>query len=234
MSIQDTKQGDFRVRGRTFDRISNWVLIVGIAVFLGAIVYGQARSVSNAAARVGSDSADRKGLGSKNAPITIEVFSDFECPACRNFYETSLKQVIDNYVNTGKVYLLHRDFPLPMHPYAVQAARLANAAAQLGDFERIEGALFDTQDQWSATGKIDEALGKVVSPALLKKIHEYEAQHLNEINASIEKDRSLGIQRNVNQTPTVYVTAHGKTEGLPGGGIEYKLLSQYLDYLLRQ
>ena len=222
------------MRRPRFDRISNWILIFGIAAFLGALVYAQTRSVTDAAARVGSDPADGKGIGSKNAPITIEVFSDYECPACRNFYETSLKQVIDNYVNTGKVYLLHRDFPLPMHPYARQAARLANAAAQVGDFETIDRALFDTQDQWAATGKIDEALGKIVSPALLKKIHDYESQHLNEINASIEKDRNLGIQRNVNQTPTVYVTAHGKTEGLPGGGIDYKLLSQYLDYLLRQ
>jgi hypothetical protein len=42
------------------------------------------------------------------------------------------------------------------------------------------------------------------------------------------------VQRNVNQTPTVFVTAHGKTEALPGGGVDYKLLKQYFDYLLRQ
>ena len=44
----------------------------------------------------------------------------------------------------------------------------------------------------------------------------------------------MGIQRNVNQTPTVYVTSHGKTEALPGGDVSYTLLKQYLDYLLRQ
>ena len=42
------------------------------------------------------------------------------------------------------------------------------------------------------------------------------------------------MQRNVNQTPTVFVTAHGKTEALPGGGVDYNLLKQYFDYLLRQ
>ena len=51
---------------------------------------------------------------------------------------------------------------------------------------------------------------------------------------SIEKDRAMGMQRNVNQTPTVYITAHGKTEALPGGGVDYKLLKSYFDYLLRQ
>ena len=179
-------------------------------------------------------SPDAKALGSKSAPITIEVFEDFQCPACRNFYETSLKQVIDNYVTPGKVYLIHRDFPLEMHPYSRQAARLANAAADLGQFETVERALFDSQDQWSANGKIEEALASTVSAAQMKKILDYQAAHINDINAAIERDRTMGVKRNVNQTPSIYVTSHGKTEALPGGGVNYDLLRNYLDYLLRQ
>ena len=179
-------------------------------------------------------SPDAKALGSKSAPITIEVFEDFQCPACRNFYETSLKQVIDNYVTPGKVYLIHRDFPLEMHPYSRQAARLANAAADLGQFETVERALFDSQDQWSANGKIEEALASTVSAAQMKKIRDYQSAHINDINAAIERDRTMGVKRNVNQTPSIYVTSHGKTEALPGGGVNYDLLRNYLDYLLRQ
>ena len=164
----------------------------------------------------------------------MEVFEDFQCPACRNFYETSLKQVIDDYVTSGKVYLIHRDFPLDMHPYSHQAARLANAAADLGQFETVERALFDSQDKWSANGKIEEALASSVPAAQLKKILEYQAAHINDINASIERDRTMGVKRNVNQTPSIYVTSRGKTEALPGGGVDYKLLRNYLDYLLRQ
>jgi protein-disulfide isomerase len=164
----------------------------------------------------------------------VEVFSDFECPACQNFYETSFKQVIDNYVNTGKVYYIHRDFPLEMHHYSRQAARFANAAAALGQYANVEEALFDTQKQWTDNGKIEEAMAPWFNAAELKKIQEYESSHMTEINASIEKDRNLGIQRNVNQTPSVFVTAHGKTEALPGGGVTYTLMKQYLDYLLRQ
>ena len=88
----------------------------------------------------------QKAIGSPSAPITMEVFGDFECPACRAFYEVTVKQVIDDYVVPGKVYLVHRDFPLEMHPYARQAARLANAAAQFGQFEAMERALYDKQD----------------------------------------------------------------------------------------
>ncbi len=175
-----------------------------------------------------------KAIGNPNAPITMEVFGDFQCPACRGFFESTVKQVIDDYVIPGKVYLIHRDFPLEMHPYARQAARLANAAAELGQFEAIERALYDHQDEWSTKGNIDEVIAASFPPAQFKKFQVYESQHISEINASIERERAMGMQRNVNQTPTIYITAHGKTEALPGGGVDYKLLKSYFDYLLRQ
>jgi protein-disulfide isomerase len=175
-----------------------------------------------------------KAIGSPSAPIKMEVFGDFQCPACRNFFETSEKQVIDDYVIPGKVYIIHYDFPLDMHPYARQAARLANAAAELGQFEAIERALYDHQDEWTTRGNIDEVIAASFSAAQFKKFQTFEAQHINDINASIERDRSMGMQRNVNQTPTIFVTAHGKMEGLPGGGVDYKLLKNYFEYLLRQ
>ena len=242
----------------SISRIGIFLFAVAIVSMTGALSHAQTNTSKNAvpkaAATPGSTkpaatktpaslakpasavtgSMDAKALGSKTAPITIEVFEDFQCPACRNFYETSLKQVIDNYVTPGKVYLIHRDFPLDMHPYSHQAARLANAAADLGQFETVERALFDNQDKWSANGKIEEAIASTVSAAQMKKILDYQAAHINDINASIERDRAMGAQRNVSQTPSIYVTSRGKTEALPGGGVDYKLLKQYLDYLLRQ
>jgi protein-disulfide isomerase len=214
-------------------------LLAAAASILGVSSIAQTKATSTPAPKAAATAASAipgagKGYGSKSAPITIEVFSDFQCPACRAFYESTLKQVIDNYVTTGKVYLLHRDFPLPMHAYSMQAARFANAAADLGQFETVERVLFDTQDTWSPNGKIDEAISPAISPAQVKKIREYEAAHMTDIDASINSDKTMGAQRNVGQTPTIYVTAHGKTEALPGGGVNYDLMKKYLDYLLRQ
>src|SRR5437899_2610637 len=101
-----------------------------------------------------------KAYGSKTAPITMEVFSDYQCPACRAFYQDSLRLVIENYVNSGKVYLVHRDFPLPVHAYSRQAARYANAAARIGRFDKAEEALFAKQDSW------DKALHRIFSEGL--------------------------------------------------------------------
>jgi len=210
------------------------LLLAMIGASATAPAFAQPKPASAAKPTPAAAIGQGKTLGSKSAPITMEIFEDFQCPACGNFYETSLKQVIDNYVSTGKVFIQHRDFPLDMHPYARQAARFANAAAALGEFEPVERALFDTQAKWGQDGKIDEAISSELSAAQIKKIHAYEAAHSSEIDSAIESDRALGAQRNVNQTPTIFVTAHGKMEGLPGGGVDYKLLSSYLDYLLRQ
>ena len=227
------------MKSLSISRIGILLFVAAFAASSGLYARQQSKTQSTPATKPTSaagliDAKDAKALGSKSAPITIEVFEDFQCPACRNFFETSLKQVIDDYVTPGKVYLIHRDFPLDMHPYSRQAARLANAAAELGQFQTVERALFDSQDQWSANGKIEEALAASLSPAQLKKIRDYQTAHIDDINATIERERMMGVQRKVNQTPTIYVTSHGKTEALPGGGVDYKLLRNYLDYLLRQ
>lgn len=212
-------------------------LIVACALASAALAKRQAKPAPTAAKSPQAASAPinfQKAIGNPSAPITMEVFGDFQCPACRQFFEATTKQVINDYVIPGKVYLIHRDFPLEMHPFARKAAQLANAAAEFGQFEAIERALYDHQDEWSAKGNVAEVISASFPPAEFNKFLAFANQHTGEINASIEHDRTMGTQRNVNQTPTVYITAHGKTEGLPGGGVDYKLLKSYFDYLLRQ
>jgi protein-disulfide isomerase len=225
------------VKPLPFHRIGIFLFVVAMVGVSWASARRQTKASKTAApapATAPTSTGNPKAIGSPNAPITMEVFGDFQCPACRSFYEATVKQVIDEYVVPGKVYLVHRDFPLDIHPYARQAARLANAAAQFGQFEAIERALYDKQDDWAAKGNIEDVVASSFPPAQMKKFRDYEALHITDINASIERDRAMGMQRNVNQTPTVYITAHGKTEGLPGGGVDYKLLKNYFDYLLRQ
>jgi len=58
-----------------------------------------------------SDADSGKALGSPSAPIRIEVFSDFECPACKGLHEQILPLVMKDYVIPGKVFLVSREFP---------------------------------------------------------------------------------------------------------------------------
>ncbi len=224
------------MKSRTVRRTGILIFVALVAMAPAAFAQ-QSKAPAPSTAKAASAAANpvfQKTIGQSSAPITMEIFGDFQCPACRVFFEGTVKQVIDEYVIPGKVYIVHHDFPLDMHPYARQAARLANAAAEFGQFEAIERALYDHQEEWSTKGNIDEVMASYFPAAEFKKFQAYESQHIAEINASIERDRALGVQRNVNQTPTVYITARGKTEALPGGGVDYKLLKSYFDYLLRQ
>src|SRR3989344_3059046 len=54
-------------------------------------------------------------LGDENAPITMIEFVDYECPFCKRFADETLPQIIKNYIDTGKVKLGMRDFPLSFH-----------------------------------------------------------------------------------------------------------------------
>ncbi len=207
-----------------------WIVwLSATALFLAMAPLGRGQARASAAVL-----ASEKALGSKEAPITMEVFTDYQCPACRGFYEMTLRPVIDNYVAAGKVYLVQHDFPLPMHAYSREAARWANAAAEIGRFEVVEQALYAKQDQWGTTGKIEPVVAGVLSPAEMRKVREILQARGRQIDAAINRDVNLALQRRVNQTPTIFVTHRGQTTPLPPGGVSYALLKQYLDMLLRQ
>jgi protein-disulfide isomerase len=75
-------------------------------------------------------------LGDKDAPVTIIEFSDYECPFCKRHFENTFPQLIENYVDTGKVKLVFRDLPLSFHdPLATKEAVAANCAREQGGDE---------------------------------------------------------------------------------------------------
>jgi len=103
--------------------IRNWLEAVNLALVL-FLLCGLAAGPASAQTKLSAaELTPLKSLGSKTAPITVEVFSDFQCPSCKRLYQETLRPLMDNYVSAGKVYLVHRDFPLPMHNHSREAAR---------------------------------------------------------------------------------------------------------------
>src|SRR5262245_60365351 len=78
-----------------------------------------------------------KIYGNPTAPIRLEIFSDFQCPACKLLHDTILPSLLNEYVTPGKVYIVAREFPLPGHPYSREAAGYATAAARLGLYAHV-------------------------------------------------------------------------------------------------
>ena len=178
-----------------------------------------------------NDVDPHKAFGSKSAPIVLEVFSDFQCPACKTLFVTTNRQLMDNYVTTGKVYLIHRDFPLPMHAYSRVAARYARAAAEIGKIELVEKALFDNQEKWEQSGDVDGILAAVLSPADMTKVRALVKG--GTLEPLIDKDFAIGQMYRVSQTPTSVFHSKGQTYPY-GGAMNYEILHQFLDQLLSQ
>jgi protein-disulfide isomerase len=201
------------------------ILAFGLVGFSLALIAGASPQAGAAL----PDVDPHKAVGSKTAPIAIEVFSDFQCPACKQLYSTTMKQVIENYVNTGKVYLIHRDFPLPMHAYSRVAARYGVAAAHLGKFEPVEKILFEKQETWEQNGDVDGTVAGVLTAADMAKVRALVKG--GTLEPEINKDYGMGQTYQVNQTPTSIIHYKGQTYPVVGQQ-SYPIFRDFLDQLL--
>lgn len=198
-----------------------------IAIVLAGLKAGTTAKTAAQASQTAAVSG--RAVGPVLARVRIDVFSDFQCPACKGLAEGALKRIRDEYALKGKIRLVHHDFPLPQHQYARRAAGLAAAADRIGKFDQVSEALFRQQDSWSNTGKVDEAVDSVLTPDERKRIREIAKDPA--IAAAIDRDLELGRKMKVTSTPTMIVTKDGKTNPVVGS-VSYPIFSRYLDTLL--
>jgi protein-disulfide isomerase len=176
-----------------------------------------------------ANSADGNILGgSLNSPIKLEVFSDFQCPSCREFYLETIRRVLNEYSSKNQVCVIYHEFPLNAHRYSRAAAGYVTAAARMGrpKLLSVMEALFIDQAQWSQNGNLDATLSKVLSPEEFKQLKKLARD--SSINASINSELQLGAMKKVESTPTMFITQNGKEEKVTGKVI-YPVMKQFLD-----
>ena len=81
--------------------------------------------------------------GDPDAPVTIIEWSEFECPYCARFYNQAYSQIIKEYVDTGKVKIVFRDYPLSFHKNAQKAAEAAECAGDQEKYYAMHDKLFE-------------------------------------------------------------------------------------------
>lgn len=173
-------------------------------------------------------------LGGKlDAPIRIEIFSDFQCPACRVFYVSTIRQVLKDYCAADKVCVIYHEFPLAMHPYAREAARYSVAAQRLGraQWAAVVDALYENQERWSLDGKVDAAIMGAVSLEDFNKIKKMLQEP--SIEDAIVRDIALGQQRKVTSTPTWFAISPTTKEQRVEGPVDYKVLKPWVDSIVK-
>jgi len=174
-----------------------------------------------------------KTLGNPTAPVRIEIFSDFTCPHCRVLHETTLPLLMRDYVVPGKVCIVDRAFPLTGagHEHSREAFSYAVAAARIGKYQKVADALFAAQQTITFTGNVEGVADSVLTPTEQKTVKSLLKSP--EVQKQIETDIEEGKAMPVPSTPTLWVTAHGHSD-IVKGPINYDLLKQYLDALLKK
>jgi protein-disulfide isomerase len=89
--------------------------------------------------------AEAPTLGRPDAPVTLVEFSDYQCPFCQRFFATTFPALKRDYIDTGKLRYVFRDFPLDMHAQARKAAEAAHCAGEHGKYWEMHDALFQHQ-----------------------------------------------------------------------------------------
>jgi protein-disulfide isomerase len=97
------------------------------------------------------NTAGSPSLGEKTAKVTIVEFSDFQCPFCGRYATQTMPQLLDEYVKTGRVRYVFRNFPMDqLHPLAEKAAEASVCAADQGKFWEAHDRFFKNQQALDA------------------------------------------------------------------------------------
>jgi protein-disulfide isomerase len=170
-----------------------------------------------------------KAFGMPTAPIRLDVFSDFSCPVCRSFHMEVYTQLERDY-GPGKIYIVTHEFPLniPAHKYSREAAAYATAAARIGKYETVADKLFQTQAEWTISGKVWDTAASVLTPAEQKKVLALSKEPA--VPGEVESDVALGNSLGVNSTPTVFLSKGMRRFPIPNP-MNYQLLRSLIDGL---
>lgn len=197
-------------------------------------------------ARVSPNRTDPNTPSVPAQPVTIEgapqrgalesragllIFSDFECPYCARFANEVLPTVEREYVDTGKLLLVFRSFPLSMHPLAVPASLAALCASDQGRFWQAHDALFQ-----GGTPVTRDKIAMLADNLQLRK-QAFRACDERQSDVRVSRDEALGHSLGVHGTPTFFI---GKVEGaslhvtnVVSGFVEVDRLRSMLDPLSR-
>ena len=169
-------------------------------------------------------------LGRADAPLTMVEFTDLQCPFCREYASSTFDQIKKNWIDTGKLRYISRDFPLDFHPLALPAARAARCSGEQGKFWEMRLALMKNANLLSPDYITKTAADLKLDPAAFAA-----CTATRKYDAEIEAETAEGAQLGITGTPTFVVgpTAPDSLEGpVIVGALPYAVFDAKLKQLL--
>ena len=141
--------------------------------------------------------------GDRDAPVTIVVYADFQCPACATENETMLRLWPEISENS---HLIFRHFPITTtHPNSWTASLYAEAAGRQGKFWEMHDTLFQTQRLWSPLREVEEEFDSYALQLNLDIEQMHEDMQDEALIAKIRADQRGGNSAGVRGTPAVFI-----------------------------
>lgn len=180
--------------------------------------------------------ADGRSAGDPDAPVTIEVYEDFQCPACAAFAAQTERQLMDEYVGTGKAVFIFRHFPF-LEPApggeSTQASNASMCAAEQGRFWDYHDMLFANQTSENRGAFSDRRLEAIAETIGLDMDAFRACFDEDRYRQEIDADELRGLDLGVNATPSIAVNGALVQDPDPRLVPSYELIAAAIDSALQ-
>lgn len=150
-------------------------------------------------------------LGSKDAPLTMVEFTDYQCPFCRQFHVTTFSELKKNFIDTGKVRFYSRDLPLDsMHPNALRAAQAARCAADQNQYWALRDIMGANPDKLDMESLMADATSLKMNVGAFKGCLD-----LQKYKEAVQNDVLEAMKIGAEATPT-FVVGKSTPQGVDG------------------
>jgi len=163
---------------------------------------------------------DDPQAGPKDAKVKVVVFSDFQCPYCKNFYEQDIKKAMSDYKD--QVLFVWKEVPLQIHDKAMDAAMAAECANEQGKFWAMADQLYGNQATWSAAKTFNAT--PYASAIGLNASQFSQCVSSKKFTDKINADNQTASDFGISGTPAIFVN-----DQFFGGVIPYDQLKAAID-----
>ena len=210
-----SKRSEIRTRNRRTETQQRTVAIVLVVAFalviaflliwpsirpVGEVVMPEVKTYTN---------ADKNGVGDPNAPVRIDEYSDYQCPACDYFFVNIFPQLLTNYIDTGKVYFVSNAFTFiddnTVAKESDRAAEAAYCAMDQGKFWEFSQVIYANQTGENVGDYTDRRL-RAMAEKLGLNMSDFNACFNQEKYATqVTQERKAGDNLGVNSTPSFVI-----------------------------
>lgn len=161
-------------------------------------------------------------LGEEEAPVTVVEFVDYQCPTCKASAEQTLTKLKEDYIESGEVRYVLKDFPLTSHPNAIPAAVAVRAAGEQEKYWEMHDLMFERQSEWSELGEaeLNETLTAYAEELELDAEQFQQDLDSDALKNQVVAGRQLGDILGIRYTPTAIVNGKMYEEPIAPGELE--------------